>query len=334
MRRLVPLLTAALLATPALGEFRSSPQSAAPDKAALLEKSADTALAAGKKRVAFDLYLSAFEEARGDARARLLDRIVALAPWIQPAPAVPEEAEKRMVFGKQAFKGAKSAKDFADAADEFQKAADAAPWWPAAHYNLGSAQEKTGQPQQARRSYERYLQLAPKAADAKQVKTKLYELEYALKKLRAETEEWTGDWLLGRVKRHRTNRQLGDVREIDDEVDWSDDPAFYVKVSTNGEATGYVFKDLYGDGTKHMLSLKGVVTGDELPLTIDKDSYRDSKTGISSKGGSFLLYREGSAMRGQLRFFYHWYYNAKIDTDFTLEYDGPLRRKPSAAPAR
>lgn len=110
----------------------------------------------------------------------LREKIIKLATSIKPAPAIPEEAERRMARGAAAFKGAKSAANYQDAAKEFEQAILAAPWYGDAYYNLGVAQDKAENYEAALRS----LNLAQLASpDSKDIKALIYEVDYRREKL-------------------------------------------------------------------------------------------------------------------------------------------------------
>lgn len=105
----------------------------------------------------------------------LREQIIKLAQELKPVPAVPEEAERRMVRGTAAFKGAKSVADYRDAAQEFEQATLAAPWYGDAYFNLGVAQDKAENYEAALRS----LKLAQLASpEVKEIKALIYEVEY------------------------------------------------------------------------------------------------------------------------------------------------------------
>jgi tetratricopeptide (TPR) repeat protein len=103
-----------------------------------------------------------------------------VAAWSASASAqnVPEEARRHMARGIAAIEMAKSAGDYVLAALEFEKAAKLAPDWPDVYYSLGSVQAKMGDPASAVKSYQRYLQLAPRSPDAEKVRQEIYKLEY------------------------------------------------------------------------------------------------------------------------------------------------------------
>ena len=103
-----------------------------------------------------------------------------VAAWSAAAAAqnVPEEARRYMARGIAAVEMAKSAGDYVLAAMEFEKAAKLAPDWPEVYYSLGSVQVKMGDPASAVKSYQRYLELAPRSPDAEKVRQEIYKLEY------------------------------------------------------------------------------------------------------------------------------------------------------------
>jgi tetratricopeptide (TPR) repeat protein len=112
----------------------------------------------------------------------LREKIIKHVQTMKPAPAVPDEAKRHLVRGKAAFNGAKEARDFQDAADEFKKALLYAPWLAEGYYNLGVIQDKAGQYDDAMKNLKFYLIAAPKAPDTEKVKELVYEIEYRKEK--------------------------------------------------------------------------------------------------------------------------------------------------------
>lgn len=99
-----------------------------------------------------------------------------------------------MARGMAAVEMAKSASDYALAAKEFEQAAKLAPDWPDIYYNLGSLQSKAGDITSAIKSFQRYLDLAPKSPDAAKVRDEIFKLEYRLEREKlATTLEGTWD---------------------------------------------------------------------------------------------------------------------------------------------
>jgi tetratricopeptide (TPR) repeat protein len=118
----------------------------------------------------------------------LREKIIRHVQTMKPAPAVPEEAKRHLVRGKAAFKGAKEARDYADAADEFKKALLYAPWLAEGYYNLGVIQDKAGHYDDAMQNLKFYLIAAPKAPDTEKVKELVYEIEYRKEKAAKDKE--------------------------------------------------------------------------------------------------------------------------------------------------
>lgn len=112
----------------------------------------------------------------------LREKIIKLAAGIKPAPAIPEEAEKRSVRGEYALKDAKSAQDFEGAAAEFLAASNLAAWVPAYYFNLGVVREKQGKLPDAKAAFSWYVLAAPNAADTAEVKKKIIGLEFLIEK--------------------------------------------------------------------------------------------------------------------------------------------------------
>ena len=116
----------------------------------------------------------------------LREKIIKLAQNIKPTPAVPEEVERRMARGEAAFESAKNVSGYDNAMREFQAAANAAPWYSNAYFNLGVAQEKAGKAKEAMESFRFYLLAAPDGKDAAEVKKRIYKLEYAAEQTAAQ----------------------------------------------------------------------------------------------------------------------------------------------------
>lgn len=135
------------------------------------------------------------EQLRGNPTDNALrERIIKLAQEIKPAPAIPEEAQRRLARGTAAFKDAKTTTDYQDAAREFEQATLAAPWYGDAYYNLGMAQDKAEQYEAALRSL-RLAQLV--APESQEIKDLIYQVEYrhekanspAVREARSKAEE-------------------------------------------------------------------------------------------------------------------------------------------------
>lgn len=112
----------------------------------------------------------------------LREKIIKLAQALKPAPAIPQESERFDGRGEYAFKSAKTVADYLLAAQEFEKASNAAPWIASHYYNLGTAYEKAQRPNEAKRNFELYLLAAPDAQDAREVRRRISGLEFAIEK--------------------------------------------------------------------------------------------------------------------------------------------------------
>ena len=113
------------------------------------------------------------------ADTALREQIIKLALTLKPAPVLPPEAERRMVRGSAAYKGATAVTDYQDAAKEFEQATLVAPWYGDAYFNLGVTQDKAGNYEAALRG----LKLARLASpDSKEIQTLIYEVEYRQEK--------------------------------------------------------------------------------------------------------------------------------------------------------
>lgn len=105
----------------------------------------------------------------------LREQIIKLAIRITPAPTMPDEAERHIARGTEAFKEAKSTADYQAAVQEFQQATLAAPWSADTYFNLGLAQDKAEDFEASLRS----LKLAQLASPgSKDIKDLYYKVEY------------------------------------------------------------------------------------------------------------------------------------------------------------
>lgn len=106
---------------------------------------------------------------------------------MSPKPTIPEEAKKYINRGIAAAEDAKSKKDYKDAADEFQKAVNLAPWLGAGYRGLAVTQDKAGQYSQALHNLNFFLLTNPPPSDAEAAKTLGDKIEYRMEKAAKET---------------------------------------------------------------------------------------------------------------------------------------------------
>ena len=100
-------------------------------------------------------------------------------------PPIPEEARKHFVMGETLFKDAKTADDFVQAEREFKQAAELAPQFPQARYNLALAEEAAGDYAGAMADLKLYLAFKLPADEARVAQDKIYMLEAKQQKLAA-----------------------------------------------------------------------------------------------------------------------------------------------------
>lgn len=136
-------------------------------------------------------YLSDLQKTPNDNALR--EKIIKLAQKIKPAPTITVEAQRYMARGQAAVEDAKNKRDYVEAAKEFQKAVNAAPWWSDAYYNLGLTQEKAEQYPESIKNLKLYILAAPNAQDLQAVNIKIFKLEYKMEKA-AKTVNLDGEW--------------------------------------------------------------------------------------------------------------------------------------------
>jgi hypothetical protein len=74
----------------------------------------------------------------------LREKIIRLVQTVKPVPVIPEDARRHEVIGTTLFKDAKTPDDYSQVTAEFEQAADLAPQWREARYNLALAKEAAG----------------------------------------------------------------------------------------------------------------------------------------------------------------------------------------------
>jgi hypothetical protein len=102
------------------------------------------------------------------------------------SPPVPEEARKHFVMGTTLFKDAKTPGDFVLVVSQFKQAADLAPQWPDARYNLALAKEAAGDFSAAMADLKIYQQFKLSDTEARTAQDKIYALEAKQEKKAAE----------------------------------------------------------------------------------------------------------------------------------------------------
>jgi hypothetical protein len=168
------------------------------------------------KRAQLDELVARIAKAPSDEGLRR--EAIQLARGLKPAPALPEEAKRRLARGAAAVKGAKDASDWVLAVDEFKAASLAAPWSGDIYYNLGVAQDKATDFDAALRS----LALAELAAPGSEdVKTLRYEVEFRKEKS-------------PEARARKDKDRIRGLEGVVFETPWTSGLGMYVKVS-NGQ---------------------------------------------------------------------------------------------------
>ncbi len=143
------------------------------------ESAGKVAEQAGKLREALNNYTTALQATSpgSEAEQRLLERAAAISSKVTPLPALPAEAERRLVRGQALVESARDADAFMRAAAEFRAALRAAPWLADAHYNLGIVLDKAQRFSEAIRSLKLSILAAPNAKEAAEAQRLIYRIE-------------------------------------------------------------------------------------------------------------------------------------------------------------
>jgi tetratricopeptide (TPR) repeat protein len=107
----------------------------------------------------------------------LREKVIKLALASKPIPAIPEEARRPFVRGNTVMADAKSADDYARAAQLYLEALTVAPWWGDAYFNLAKARELQQEFANATDALNFYLMTVPPANEARKVQDRIYALE-------------------------------------------------------------------------------------------------------------------------------------------------------------
>ena len=112
----------------------------------------------------------------------LREKIIKLAQTVKPAPAVPDEAQRREGRAKFAFKSAKSNDDYLSAAREYEEAVRVAPWIPGYYSDLCTIYEKAEKYAEAKRNCEFSLIGLTDPAQVNEIKQRIAGLEFGIEK--------------------------------------------------------------------------------------------------------------------------------------------------------
>ena len=163
------------------------------------EEAGRAAQQAGQYREAFTRYmaawraaLSAYDQNRSTANDQAVERIrlaiFQVVRRLDPQPAIPDGTIGLEGRAEAAIKAAQNPRDYGDANEAYRLAIRQAPWVPRLYFNRSVVAEKTGDNQGAVTYLTYYLQAAPDADDATEVKKKIGGLQYLLDKATAAKE--------------------------------------------------------------------------------------------------------------------------------------------------
>ena len=273
----------------------------------------------GEVRTAFQMYMKLLDKYPDDFD--VLSRIIGLAKNFDPPPTIPEKARKHAVWGETAAKNALNNRDFERVIDEYQKAIRLAPWWTDLYINTALIMEQVGRTDDAAKYLKLYLVAAPNAPDAKQVRTKIYELEYAKELKKKQMRDWIGTWV-----------PTGPVEVT---TVTNDSPTTYtqqnysfkvVEASEFGDVTVEVYQGRYRkDATCWGVSSW---TGNATPtslnarLSIERRKYRPGKIYTLGPGQLDIVQEQGNA---NAKFSFKCQWLSYSITEYY--YNGPISRK-------
>jgi tetratricopeptide (TPR) repeat protein len=101
---------------------------------------------AGRLREAITHYIAALQSTieGSDGERRLREKVIKLVLKLDPPPTVPTEAIRYEGRAEAAVKNARTSTDYTEAANEYRKALQLAPWVAHYYFNLGIILEKAG----------------------------------------------------------------------------------------------------------------------------------------------------------------------------------------------
>ncbi len=146
---------------------------------------ASTQAQPGSAQEALQQYVADLQKNPGDNALR--EKIIKLVLTMSSLPQAPKDVIRHEGAAEFAFKNAKTAVDFADAAKEYEDALLLAPWLAQDYFNCGVAYEKAEKFDAAVRNFNLYLTVAPDAKDANDVLKRIGGLEYAANKVAKES---------------------------------------------------------------------------------------------------------------------------------------------------
>jgi tetratricopeptide (TPR) repeat protein len=281
----------------------------------------------GEMRTAFQMYMKLLDKYPDDFD--VLSKIIELAKNFDPPPAIPEGARKHAVWGETAAKNALNNRDFGRVIDEYQKAIRLAPWWTDLYINTALIMEQVGRTDDAAKYLKLYLVAASNAPDAKQVQTKIYELEYAKQLKKKQMQDWVGIWVpTAPVVTNVTNANgtyASSLKDYSFKV---------IEVSEFGDVTVEVYQGSYrkgGSGCSVVTSWAGNATPTSLNAELPgrRTNQKNNSTYTLGPGQLDMAVEQGTTT-AKFSFKCHWYPHSIFDLRYSnteYSYNGPVSRK-------
>jgi len=207
----------------------------------------------------------------------LRERIIRLGQEIKPAPAIPEEANRREGRGKFAFRSAKSNEDFLAAAAEFEEAAKAAPWVAGYYSDLCTIYEKVEKYAEAKRNCQLYLVGLTDPAQIAEAKQRIAGIEFGIEK--ASSPKAREATLLAKVNGARFVRHVSPQDSGFRGIDYSE----IYEIEGNSLRFVVNIRALEPGNTVHSFGTRG-------SHTLARLTYGDGKFTLRHPAGSLLVY--------------------------------------------
>lgn len=150
---------------------------------------------------------------------RIRRKAIEVAGGLDPAPALPEEAEAAFNRAELLAREAKNEVTWERAAREYEKGLRIAPWWGTAYYNLGLLNDSMNRYGAAAAALRLWVASSPGDPEVAVVKKKIAELE--IKQTRFSPEGLAGKWTMQVRRPYDTN--------------WTQATTGYVRVEVSGK---------------------------------------------------------------------------------------------------
>jgi len=188
-----------------------------------------------------------------------------------------DEAKRHFSMAEGMRKVIDNADDWQLIADEYEKAAQAAPNCPAIYYNLGLCYQELGKKQpelcdKAIAYFQKYLQLSPTAENKNDVESLIYEIQgqkvMYQKQQQKDLEKWCGKWML-----HYIGTFIVDGSEFDESIEYIE--IFISQGSLKVKVPNFIQWTTY---FKPYKSNQTAFTAQIIPVTLNSDNISFSYT--------------------------------------------------------